>query len=92
MMDYADQRVDSIIAHWNADRDSMQALIAEARAQRDEAVEASDGWQARYVQLAALFAPGPDTACRTTWHDGVEYVEVPMADVQSALAPPKDGR
>lgn len=86
------QRVDNVIANWGAHADRLRARIAEAEAQRDEAVEASDGWQARYVQLAALFAPGPDTACRTTWHDGVEYVEVPMADVQAALAPPEDGR
>ena len=33
----------------------------------------------------ALFAGGPDTACRTTWPEGVECVEVPMADLRAAF-------
>jgi hypothetical protein len=41
----------------------------------------------RLARVEALFAGGPDTACRTTWPGGVECVEVPMAELRAALAP-----
>jgi hypothetical protein len=37
------------------------------------------------LAIRDLFSGGPDTACRTTWHDGVEYVEVPMDELREAL-------
>ena len=39
----------------------------------------------RLAGVEALFAGGPDTPCRTTWPDGVECVEVPMADLRRAF-------
>ena len=39
------------------------------------------------ARVRALFAPGPDTAIRTVWRDGVEYVEVPMGDLREAFDP-----
>ncbi|UJC77967.1 hypothetical protein D4768_09830 [Rhodococcus erythropolis] len=36
-------------------------------------------------QLRDLFNGGPDTAIRTTWHDGVEYWEVPADDMRTIL-------
>jgi hypothetical protein len=39
------------------------------------------------VRIRALFDNGPETPCRTVWRDGVEYVEVPMADLRNAMDP-----
>src|SRR5699024_9171695 len=36
-------------------------------------------------RLEALFSGGSDTPCRTTWPDGIECVEVPMADLRTAF-------
>ncbi len=36
--------------------------------------------------LRDLFNGGPDTAIRTTWHDGAEYWEVPAEDMRKILA------
>jgi hypothetical protein len=38
-------------------------------------------------RVRALFANGPDTPVRTVWRDGIEYVEVPMADLRNAMDP-----
>lgn len=35
--------------------------------------------------LDLLFSGGPDTPCRTTWPEGVECVEAPMADLRAAF-------
>lgn len=35
--------------------------------------------------IARLFAGGPDTVRRTTWREGVECVEVPIADLRAAF-------
>jgi hypothetical protein len=59
-------------------------------ADRDDLTKRAERAEARLAKLEALFAGGPDTSCRTTWHDGVECVEVPTADLHNALAP-EDG-
>jgi hypothetical protein len=42
---------------------------------------------ATLAAVAELFAPGPNTSCRTVWQDGVECVTVPLADLRDALDP-----
>jgi hypothetical protein len=44
-----------------------------------------DGKKRALRPFQELFSRGPDTACRTTWHDGVEYVEVPMGLLRAAF-------
>jgi hypothetical protein len=37
-------------------------------------------------KVIELFAGGPDTSIRTTWHDGVAYAEVPMDELSAVLS------
>lgn len=42
----------------------------------------------RLAAIEALFAGGPDTACRTRWEDGIECVSVPIEALREVLDPP----
>ena len=76
-----------------ADFERMLTELAQARATDARAVrlEIEQAYaevarlRARMAAVDQLFANGPDTSCRTTWHDGMEYVEVPMADLRAAF-------
>lgn len=76
--------------------DRIATHTAEAFAQRDAAQAALTAEQGKTARVQAFFAGGPDTACRTVWHEEapllgmrrprIECVEVPMDDLRAALA------
>lgn len=67
--------------------------VAAVERERDDFRDAAFRLKRRNVENAAkvraveaLFAGGPDTPCRTTWHGTTECVEVPLDDLRAALA------
>jgi hypothetical protein len=63
---------DALIEHAAHLAAVLAPLVAEVR---ERAVE----------PFERLFSGGPDTACRTTYPDGIECVEVPMFDLREAF-------
>lgn len=57
-------------------------------ATRDDTSRRAEKAERALERVQELFAGGPDTPCRTTWPDGIECVEVPMADLRDALDGP----
>ena len=57
-------------------------------AEREALIRERDEARAKVERVEALFAFGPDTACRTTWREygGTACVELPLDDLRAALA------
>lgn len=67
----AEAKLEAVVLGACRDLTAAEAKLAAVRARAD--------------RIDALFSGGPDTSCRTTWPNGVECVEVPMADVREAF-------